>query len=89
MRDAPEKKAALIWVFSKPSLTPPPEILKLFGHFSLRNFFLKLLRHFLCHNLPQIREQSNQKLLDLVNLSQAQRGVSGTSSRVFRICYDL
>ena len=43
------KNAALILVFSKTGLPPPPGFLELFGHFSVGSFFLELLGHFLCH----------------------------------------
>ena len=39
VREAVKKNAALIWIFSKPGLTPPPGILELLGHFSEGKFF--------------------------------------------------
>ena len=71
LRDAYKKKnAALIWVFSKPGLTPLPAPPRNFGTFGalFRSQIKKkkLLGHFLSHISPKIKEKSAQKLLDLV-----------------------
>ena len=62
-----KRNAALIWVFSKPALTPPPGILELLGHFSVGYFFSKLLGHFFVIFHQTSWGKSAQKLLDLVN----------------------